>query len=138
MANNIPANNEEITYEDIKEAVKKVVGTEELEAKEIEQDSTAILNAKALEVQIHGQEQFLALQREWAGHIKWQIWAVLGFQFLFVGVIGFNVLGFTDNINKLPYMYVLVILQTLANIIALGFVVANFLFPDHKKITTPK
>lgn len=133
MKNDIPDNNEEITYKQIKKAVKNIVGSEKLESEEIAQDSRAVLNAKLIEVQIYGQQQFLDLQKEWANHIKWQIWAVLGFQFLFVAAIGFNLGEFTNNINKLPYMYALVVLQTLANIVALGFVVAKFLFPDQTK-----
>ncbi len=86
--------------------------------------------AKKLEVSLYGQKQFLDLQKSWAGHIKWQIWVVLIFQFLFVIAIGFNVNGFTDNLGKLPYVYIGVIFETLANIIALGLVVSKFLFPQ--------
>lgn len=90
-------------------------------------------DAKKLAVELYGKKQFLDLQKDWASHIRWQIWAVLAFQISFVLLVGFNPMGFTDNLNKLPYMYVGVILQTLANIVALGFVVAQFLFPNGKK-----
>lgn len=87
--------------------------------------------AKKLEVHLYGQKQFLDLQKSWAGHIKWQIWVVLIFQFLFVVAIGFNIYGFTDNLGKLPYVYIGVIFEMLANIIALGLVVSKFLFPQN-------
>ena len=86
--------------------------------------------AKKLEVNLYGQKQFLDLQKSWASHIKWQIWFVISFQFLFVVAIGFNIRGFTDNLGKLPYAYIGVIFQTLANIVALGLVVSKFLFPQ--------
>lgn len=90
--------------------------------------------AKILAIKLYGTEQFLNLQRDWAKHIKWQIWAVLAFQFAFIFFVGFNWGHFTDNINKIPYMFVGVIFQNLANIIALGFVVAQFLFPKKNEL----
>lgn len=120
---------EESTFKELKPTARKVNASEKIEQEEIQQDEKAELEAKQLRIQLDLQSQFLDLQKSWAGHIKWQIWAVLGFQFVFVLLIGFNPWGFTDNINKLPYMYIGVILETLANIVALGFVVARFLFP---------
>lgn len=115
---------------ELRPMVRKVNESKEIEEAERGQEEKAELEATQLRIQLDLQRQFLDLQKSWAGHIKWQIWAVLGFQFIFVAVIGFDPGNFTDNINKLPYMYVGVILETLANIIALGFVVARFLFPQ--------
>lgn len=121
--------NEEISFQDIQEEANTITESEELDPQELLQTQRAELEAKSIVIQLYGQKQFLDLQKTWARHIKWQIWAVLSFQFLFVMFIGFNVMGFTDNIEKLPYMYIVIVLQSLANIIALGFVVAKFLFP---------
>ena len=119
----------EISFKEIKKEAQKIKESTELESQEALQYQNAELEARRIAIELYGQEQFLKLQKTWADHIKWQIWAVLLFQFGFVTVIGFNFKEFTDNINKLPYMYIGVILQSLANIIALGFVVARFLFP---------
>jgi len=125
---------EQISYKEIKKQAEKLSSSNKILSQEEIQTLRIEFEGKKLETELYGQKQFLELQRSWAGHIKWQIWAVLGFQFLFVIAMGFNLGNFTNNINKLPYMYVGVILQSLANIIALGFVVAKFLFPYNKKI----
>lgn len=126
--------NEGIRFKDIKAAVNKIAASKEIELQEKQLNERAELEAKQFALQIDGQKQFLDLQRDWAAHIKWQIWAVLAFQFIFIFFVGFNLGHFTDNINKIPYMFVGVILQNLANIAALGFVVARFLFPQVPKI----
>ena len=125
---------EQISYKEIKKQAEKLSSSNKILSQEEIQTLRIEFEGKKLETELYGQKQFLELQISWAGHIKWQIWAVLGFQFLFVIAMGFNLGNFTNNINKLPYMYVGVILQSLANIIALGFVVAKFLFPYNKKI----
>lgn len=131
MKNNPSSSDSEfISFKEIKNDARKITSSESLNTQEIIQSLRAEAEARQLLVQVEGQKQFLELQKSWADHIKWQIWAVLLFQFAFVLVIGLNWKGFTENINKLPYMYVGVILQSLANIIALGFVVAKFLFPQ--------
>ncbi len=134
MGDTIPQENtdiedDEILFEDVRASFKTLKTSDALETQELAQTGNVEYESRKLQIELDGQEQFLDLQRTWAGHIKWQIWAVLIFQFSFVLLIGFNPWGFTDNIAKLPYMYVGVILQTLANIVALGFVVAKFLFP---------
>lgn len=121
----------EISFKDIKKDAKRIKESIILGSQEALQYQNAELAARRTAIELYAQEQFLKLQETWANHIKWQIWAVLGFQLLFVVMVGFNVYGFTDNINKLPYMYIGVILQSLANIIALGLVVARFLFPKN-------
>ena len=121
---------EEISFKEIKKKTRAIPTTSEINSQEIVQNFEAEFNAQKLQIELEGQAQFFNLQKSWANHIRWQIWTVLVFQFVFVFFIGFNVGNFTDNILKLPYMYVLVILQSLANIIALGFVVAKFLFPQ--------
>lgn len=125
---------EEIAFKEFKPTARKVNESKEVEFEETWQNEKAGLEAKQLRIQLDLQRQFLDLQKSWAAHIKWQIWAVLGFQFVFVLLIGFDPLGFTNNINRLPYMYIGVILETLANIVALGFVVARFLFPQMPEI----
>lgn len=121
---------QDILFKDIKGEVKNIKASEELDTQELLQTQNAELAGKELFLKLYGQKQFLDLQRTWADHIKWQIWGVLLFQFLFVLLIGFNCWHFTDNIQKLPYMYIVIVLQSLANIIALGLVVAKFLFPN--------
>lgn len=121
---------EEIAFKDIKSAVSKIGKSEEIELEEKQLNDKTELEAKQILINLEGQRQFLHLQKGWARDIKWQIWAVLAFQMLFVLLVGFDPWHFTENINKLPYMYVGVILETLANIVALGFVVARFLFPQ--------
>lgn len=120
----------EIAYKDIKSKIDKLGVSVSLEYNEQAQQEQTTRESKLLELQIQAQEQYLNLQKDWAKDIKKQLWTVLLFQFLFVIFVGWNIWGFTDNINKLPYMYILVILQSLANFIALGFVVAKFLFPN--------
>jgi len=132
---------EQILLKDIDR--KKVEKTEKISTSNNEPDERTqnfLLEAesKKLEVSLYGQKQFLDLQKSWAGHIKWQIWAVLIFQFLFVAAIGFNVGGFTENLGKLPYLYIGVIFEALANIIALGLVVSKFLFPQSLSSNTGK
>lgn len=106
------------------EETVEIEQAEQVQNYEVERD-TQLLKAK-----LYANRQFLELQKDWAAHIRVQIWAVLVFQFIFVFLIGFNIGGFTDNINKIEYLFVGVILQNLANIIALGLVVARFLFPQ--------
>jgi hypothetical protein len=126
------AGKERITYENIAarggrvgyEETVEIEQAEQVQNYEVERD-TQILKAK-----LFANRQYLELQKDWAAHIRVQIWAVLIFQFAFVFLIGFNIGGFTDNINKIEYLFVGVILQNLANIIALGLVVARFLFPQ--------
>ncbi|MEK7572093.1 MAG: hypothetical protein AAB553_07520 [Patescibacteria group bacterium] len=125
-----------ITFKEISSDAGKVQYKERprTEENEIRRSFEIEERAKILAVKLYGIEQFLTLQRDWASHIKWQIWAVLGFQFTFILLVGFNPYHFTDNIIRIPYMFVGVILQNLANIIALGFVVAQFLFPKNNEI----
>jgi hypothetical protein len=125
-----------ITFEDISKDTGKVHFKERprTEENEIRRSFEVEERAKILGIKLYGIQQFLTLQRDWASHIKWQIWAVLAFQFSFIFCVGFNIEHFTDNINKIPYMFVGVILQNLANIIALGFVVAQFLFPKNNEL----
>lgn len=121
------------SFEEILKSAREITNTSDITSQEIIQNLENEASAKKLQIELDGQKQFLDLQKNWANHIMLQIWAVLLFQLLFVIFVGFNIGEFTNNIKKLPYMYILVILQNLANIIALGFVVAKFLFPHLKK-----
>ncbi len=119
-----------IPFKDIKSQAEGINPSTELESAEINQSSAAEYQAQKLALELYSQEQFLDLQRSWGKEIKLQIWVVILFQIGFVLLVGFNVNGFTTNLSTLPYMYVLVILQTLANIVALGYVIVRFLFPS--------
>lgn len=124
---------QEISFKDILKRVKAIPESPELNNQEIQQTIQAELVAKKLELELFAQKQYLDLQKTYANDIKKQIWAVLIFQFSFILLVGFNIFSFTNNIVKLPYMYIGVILQTLANIVALGFIVVQFLFPRIQK-----
>jgi len=127
---------EKITFDDIRSRAGKINYTErpQVEEEEIKRNLELEEKAEILALRLYASEQFLDLQRDWAAQIKIQLWTVLAFQFIFVFLVGFNIFHFTDNISKIPYMYVGIILQNLANIIALGFVVAQFLFPKKNEI----
>lgn len=127
-------NTKPINFEEVLGKARKIYS----EGLSIEEKQVGTLlseaEGKKLALDLFAKKQFLELQGNWAIDVKKQIWAVLIFQFVFVFCVGFNIFHFANNISMVPNMYFAVILQNLANIIALGLVVAKFLFANPNNI----
>lgn len=130
------AANHIITLNDVigNKKTKKYIEKLEIENCETNNQLAANQESLSLQLKIKEAEQFLNLQRDWADQIRRQIWAILLFQFVFVFCVGFNLWGFTDNIVRVPNMFIVVVFQNLANIFTLGYIVTKFLFPEKKSL----
>ncbi|MBU2567036.1 hypothetical protein KKG46_05790 [Patescibacteria group bacterium] len=79
------------------------------------------------EAHISGIERYYGLRERWSLYLLVFISVMIGFQVILTALIGSHVLNFLDYQY---YLYV-VIGENFAQIIAMGFIVVKFLFPNN-------
>ncbi len=82
------------------------------------------------EAHVHGFERYYKLRDRWSLYLVIFISIMIAFQVLVTALIGFGALNF---LNYQYFLYV-VIGENFAQIIAMGFIVVKFLFPNQTEL----
>ncbi|MBD3281190.1 hypothetical protein GF391_00400 [Candidatus Uhrbacteria bacterium] len=113
----------EISVADIKARIEP---KEELDFSERKDQVKLALRERAAHVS--GFERYYKLRDRWSLYLVIFISIMIAFQVLLTALIGFKVLNFLDY----QYFLYVVIGENFAQIIAMGFIVVKFLFPDQR------
>jgi len=86
------------------------------------------------EAHVSGFERYYRLRDRWSLYLVIFISVMIAFQVLLTALIGFGALNF---LNYQYFLYI-VIGENFAQIIAMGFIVVKFLFPNQSEISNSK
>ena len=92
-----------------------------------ERKDEVVLALREHEAHISGIERYYGLRERWSLYLLIFISVMIGFQVILTALIGAKVLNFLDY----QYFLYVVIGENFAQIIAMGFVVVKFLFPNN-------
>ncbi len=104
------------------QAEKKSSTVDEIRQKQSEQ------RLKDRETRREGEARFYGLRDDWSKYIFWFVSGMIVFEILLTFLIGTGKLDFTKHQT---FLYI-VIAENFAQIVGMGYIVANYLFPKSK------
>jgi hypothetical protein len=111
----------------------------EVEANGTTLSSIAETSKEAQAIENAGREAYFALRNKWSFYIFLFILAMIGFQcaLTFCIVLGVGVINASNFSSYQPFLY-LVVGENFLQIVGMGYIVANHLFPNKEYVNQPK